>query len=89
MPARSIADVVPWLEGWLDRAKHPLFVGDTAEFTEWGRFVLQSPFTAAGDQKQAVRLRVPAEAGHGHLHASRGPPQRRPEHGLKARHARG
>lgn len=25
-----------------DRAKRPLFVGDTTEFTEWGRFVMQS-----------------------------------------------
>jgi len=25
-----------------DRARRPLFVGDTAEFTEWGRFVMQS-----------------------------------------------
>jgi chemotaxis protein MotB len=25
-----------------DRAKQPLFVGDTAEFTEWGNFVLQN-----------------------------------------------
>lgn len=25
-----------------DRARHPLFVDNTAEFTEWGRFVMQS-----------------------------------------------
>jgi chemotaxis protein MotB len=25
-----------------DRAKHPLFVGKTAEFTEWGRFLIQN-----------------------------------------------
>jgi chemotaxis protein MotB len=25
-----------------DRAQQPLFVGDTTEFTEWGRFVMQS-----------------------------------------------
>ena len=25
-----------------DRAKRPLFVGDTFEFTEWGRFIMQS-----------------------------------------------
>jgi chemotaxis protein MotB len=25
-----------------DRAKRPLFVGDTTEFTEWGRFIMQS-----------------------------------------------
>jgi chemotaxis protein MotB len=25
-----------------DRAKHPLFVGKTAEFTEWGRFLVQN-----------------------------------------------
>jgi chemotaxis protein MotB len=25
-----------------DRARQPLFAGDTAEFTDWGRFVLQS-----------------------------------------------